>query len=140
MEFNKLGAQKLKNSILLGAIVATLSAIIGFIYAFAQSRAKIIGRKFFKTFVLLPIISPPFMFALSIILLFGRNGLITAGLLHLDRFNIYGLPGLIIVQTISMFPIAYLTLVGVLQAIDPDLETCAMNLGAKRLKTFLTIT
>lgn len=133
-------SKAITNSILLGAIVATLSTIIGFIYAFAQTRAKIVGRNFFKTFVLLPIISPPFMFALSVILLFGRNGLITAGLLHIDRFNIYGLPGLIIVQTISMFPIAYLTLVGILQAIDPDLETCAMNLGAKRLKTFLTVT
>ena len=80
------------------------------------------------------------MFALSVILLFGRNGLITAGVFHLDRFNIYGLPGLIIVQTIGMFPIAYLALIGVLQGIDPDLETCAMNLGAKRLKTFLTVT
>ncbi len=128
------------NSIILGAIVASISTLIGFIYAFAQTRAKIIGRNFFKNIVLLPIISPPFMFALSVILLFGRNGLITAGILHLDRFNIYGLPGLIIVQTISMFPIAYLTLVGILQAIDPDLETCALNLGAKRFKTFITIT
>lgn len=133
-------SRAITNSILLGVIVATISTFIGFIFAFAQTRAKIIGKKFFKSFVLMPIISPPFMFALSIILLFGRNGLITAKLLHLDRFNIYGLPGLIIVQTISMFPIAYLALVGVLQAIDPDLETCAMNLGAKKLKTFLTVT
>lgn len=128
------------NSILLGVIVASISTLVGFIFAFAQARAKIIGRNFFKTIVLLPIVSPPFMFALSIILLFGRNGLITAGLLHLDRFNIYGLPGLIIAQTIGLFPIAYLTLVGILQAIDPDLETCAMNLGAKRVRTFLTVT
>ena len=137
---NKRFSIAIRNSVILGLIVSTISTFIGFVFAFAQVRAKIIGRKFFKSVVLLPIISPPFMFALSIILLFGRNGLITAGLLHLDRFNIYGLPGLIIVQTIGMFPIAYLTLIGVLQAIDPDLETCAMNLGAKRFKTFLTVT
>lgn len=80
---------------------------------------------------ILPIISPPFMFALSVILLFGRNGLITAKLLNLDTGGIYGLKGLIIVQVVTMYPIAYMTLMGILQGIDPDLETCAMNLGAK---------
>jgi len=128
------------NSIILGLIVATSSTLIGFIFAYSQTRAKILGRKIFKVVALLPLVSPPFMFALSVILLFGRNGLITAGLLDIDRFNIYGLPGLVIVQTIGMFPIAYLALVGVLQAIDPDIETCAMNLGAKRFKTFISVT
>ncbi len=128
------------NSTLLGLIVATISTLIGFIFAFALTRTRIPGHRIFKNLVLLPIISPPFMFALSVILLFGRNGLITAGLLGLDRYNIYGLKGLVIVQSIGLFPLAYLTLSGILQAIDPDLETCAMNLGAKRLKTFFTIT
>lgn len=128
------------NSILLGAIVATTSTIIGFIFAYALTRTKVPGQKIFKSFVLLPMISPPFMFALSVILLFGRNGLITAGLLGLDRYNIYGLKGLAIVQTIGLFPLAYLTLSGILQAIDPDLEAGAMNLGAKRLRTFMTVT
>jgi iron(III) transport system permease protein len=130
----------IRNSVTLGVIVATLATAIGFLFAFALTRARIGGRKFFQGMALLPIISPPFMFALSVILLFGRNGLITAKLLGIDMANIYGLKGLIIVQTISMFPIAYMTLSGILQGIDPDLETCAMNLGAKRGKAFLTVT
>ncbi|MEW5815565.1 MAG: iron ABC transporter permease, partial [Spirochaetota bacterium] len=128
------------NSILLGAIVATTATIIGFIFAYALTRAKIPGQKLFKNFVLLPIISPPFMFALSVILLFGRNGLITAGLLKLEGFDVYGLKGLVLVQTIAMFPIAYMTLAGILQSLNPDLEDCSMNLGAKHLHTFLTVT
>lgn len=130
----------IRNSILLGTIVATTSTIIGFIFAYAITRARIHGRRFFQGMALLPIISPPFMFALSVILLFGRNGLITAKLLGMDMANIYGLKGLVIVQTIGMFPIAYMTLSGILQGIDPDLETSAMNLGARRFRVFRTVT
>jgi iron(III) transport system permease protein len=130
----------IRNSITLGTIVATLATIIGFLFAFALTRVRIGGKKFFQGMALLPIISPPFMFALSVILLFGRNGLITSKLLGMDMANVYGLKGLVMVQTISMFPIAYMTLSGILQGIDPDLETCAMNLGAKRGKVFLTVT
>lgn len=132
--------RSIKNSVVLGAIVASLATLIGFLFAFAVTRAKIHGKRFFQGMALLPIISPPFMFALSVILLFGRNGLITAKLLGMDMANIYGLKGLVIVQTIGMFPIAYMTLSGILQSIDPDLETSAMNLGAKRGRVFRTIT
>lgn len=130
----------IRNSVLLGTIVATTATIIGFIFAYAITRARIGGRRFFQGMALLPIISPPFMFALSVILLFGRNGLITSKLLGMDMANIYGLKGLVIVQTIGMFPIAYMTLSGILQGIDPDLETSAMNLGAKRFRVFRTVT
>ncbi len=132
--------KSIMNSIMLGASVATLATFVGFIFAYAIAKGKIKGRGFFQYMAILPIISPPFMFALSVILLFGRNGLITAKLLHLETGGVYGLKGLIIVQVITMYPIAYMTLVGILQGIDPDLETCAMNLGAKRLKTFFTVT
>ena len=122
--------KSIMNSIMLGASVATLATFVGFIFAYAIAKGKIKGRGFFQYMAILPIISPPFMFALSVILLFGRNGLITAKLLHLETGGVYGLKGLIIVQVITMYPIAYMTLVGILQGIDPDLETCAMNLGA----------
>jgi iron(III) transport system permease protein len=132
--------KSIMNSIMLGASVATIATFVGFIFAYAIAKGKIKGRGFFQYMAILPIISPPFMFALSVILLFGRNGLITAKLLHLETGGVYGLKGLVIVQVITMYPIAYMTLVGILQGIDPDLETCAMNLGAKRLKTFFTVT
>ncbi|TVR06545.1 MAG: iron ABC transporter permease [Spirochaetaceae bacterium] len=128
------------NSVWLGAVVATIATTIGFLFAFAIYRGGIKGRRFFQAIAILPIISPPFMFALSVILLFGRNGLITARLLGLDTGGIFGLPGLILVQTVNLFPIAYLTLSGILQGIDPDLETGAMNLGASRFTVFRTIT
>ncbi len=132
--------RSITNSVMLGTVVATIATIVGFVFAFAIYRGGIKGRRFFQTMAILPIISPPFMFALSVILLFGRNGLVTARLLGLDTSGLYGLPGLILVQTVNLFPIAYLTLSGILQNIDPDLETGAMNLGASRFTVFRTIT
>jgi iron(III) transport system permease protein len=128
------------NSVLLGTIVATAATAIGFIFAYAMARIRLPGSGVIKNLLIIPMISPPFMFALSVILLFGRNGLITAGLLGIDRFNIYGLPGLVLVGIVSRFPLAYLTLFGIIRAIDPDLETCAHNLGARSVKTFFSVT
>ena len=128
------------NSIMLGAIVATLATAVAYLFAYSISRTKMAGKKAFKILVYLPIIAPPFMFGIAIILLFGNNGLITAGLFNSYNYSVYGLHGLIITQTVGLFPLAYLMLVGILQGIDPDLETCAMNLGASRLRTFFTVT
>lgn len=128
------------NSLLLGSIVATTATIVGFIFAFTLNRVKIPGVRLFQQMAILPVISPPFMFTLSVILLLGRNGLITKQILGLQNFDIYGLPGLVLVQTISMFPIAYLVLNGVLRTIGGDLEDGAQNLGASKWAVVRTVT
>ncbi len=130
----------LGNSLYLGVIVATISTIVGYAYAYGLNRTNMPAKGFFKQMALLPVISPPFMFGLSIILLLGRNGLITKKLLGLTNFDIYGLPGLVLVQVLTLFPVAYLVLDGVLKAINPDLEDSAFNLGATRSQVFRTIT
>ena len=127
------------NSILLGALTATVSTVIGFLFAFVVTRTTIKGKKFVSLMANLPMISPPFSLTLSLILLFGSNGLITKQLLNL-KWDIYGLDGLVISQTMSMFPIAYLTMLGVLESIDSTLEEASMNLGASRWKVFRTVT
>ncbi len=127
-------------SIRLGILTATFSTIIGFIFAFLITRTSIKGKKFLSTMGILPVISPPFSLSLSLILLFGSNGLITRQLLGLRDFTIYGLGGLTAVQTIGMFPIAFLTLSGVLQAIDSTLEEASLDLNGSRWRTFSKIT
>ncbi len=127
-------------SVHLGLLTATFSTIVGFLFAFLTERTSVGAKKLIGTMATLPVISPPFSLTLSIILLFGNNGLITRRLLGLEHFSIYGLNGLVIVQTIGMFPIAYLTLSSVLKAIDSTLEDAALDLCASRLRTFMTIT
>lgn len=128
------------NSIKLAAIVALLSTIVGYIFAYGVTRIQMPGRKFFNTLVHLPIISPPFILALSIIFLFGRQGIITKGLLGIKNNNVYGFHSLLLIQVISFFPVAYLTLTGILSAIDSSVEDAAMNMGASRVHIFRTVT
>ncbi len=132
--------EALWGSVRLGLWTATTSTLVGFAFAFLVERSSARGKKFISTMATLPVISPPFSLTLSIILLFGNNGLISRQLLGLSHFTIYGLNGLVIVQTIGMFPIAFMTLSSVLRAIDSTVEDAALDLGASRLRTFLTIT
>jgi iron(III) transport system permease protein len=127
-------------SVQLGIITASVSTLIGFAFAFLTERTGVRGKGLIGTMATMPVISPPFSITLSIILLFGNNGLITSQLLGIKNFSVYGLKGLVLVQTIGMFPIAYMTLSSVLKSIDSTVEDAALDLRASRLKTFLTIT
>jgi len=128
------------NSIKLGVISAVIATIVGYIFVFTITRTEVPCKKFLKFMARLPIISRPCVLSLSIIFLFGRKGIITNGLLGITDFNVYGLHSLILVQSLSFFPVAYLTLSRILQAIDPSEEDAALNLGASRWKIFRTVT
>lgn len=132
----------LRNSCLLGLSTATVSTLIGYIFAFYTTRTTISPRwkRFIKALATLPIISPPFSLTLSLVLLFGNNGFITKKLLGIESGPIYGLGGLIAIQTLTMFTIAFSSIEGVLQAIDATTEEASMDLRAGKLKTFLKVT
>ena len=129
------------NSILLGTITATTGTIIGFGFAYALTRTSLPLKGFFRQTITFPVISPPFVVALSAILVFGRAGSLTPFLQRiLGEYSIYGLGGLVFVETIAYGPTAFLVLYGVLQAIDPALEEASMDLGASRARVFTTVT
>ncbi len=132
--------QAFLNSLMMGILTAFFGAIIGFLFAFTISRTDIPLKKFFHIISIIPIISPPFIGALSIIMLFGNNGVITWTLLGIKNFKIYGFKGLIIAQVITFFPVAYITLKGVLESINPTLEDAALDLGGSRWKVFKKVT
>lgn len=136
---SKSSLEALFGSLKLGVCTATLSTLVGFLFAFVLTRTHVRGRKFLGAMATLPVISPPFSLTLSIILLFGNNGLISKAL-GWTNVSIYGLGGLTVVQTMGMFPIAFLTLSGVLEAIDSTLEDVALDLSATRWTTFCTVT
>ena len=124
----------------LGLIVAVIATFIGYVFAYTVTRVNVPGKGFFKTMATLPILSPPFVLSLSIIFLFGKQGLISKNLLGITGSSVYGLKSLIVVQVMSFFPIAYLTLSGILTSIDASVEDAACNMGAGRWKTFWTVT
>jgi len=133
--------QPLIHSLTLGVTVSILGTIVGFVFAYAITRVDIPWKRFFNITATFPIIAPPFMMSLSAILLFGKQGFVSKLILqNMIQFQIYGFYGLLMVETLTYFSTAYLTLYGVLQAIDPALEDAALDLGASKGKIFRSIT
>lgn len=128
------------NTLMLAVVVGVLATGIGFLFAYCTSHLDIKGKRLFSLMAMMPMVSPPFSVALSIIMLFGSRGLVTYNLLGWTNTNIYGLKGLIFVQTISYFPIAFLLLAGMLRSIDPSIEEAARDLGSSKWRVFTTIT
>ena len=127
------------NTLMIGALSTVTAVMLGFLFAYATSRPDVPLRNLFKLIAILPLVSPPFVGGLAFILLFGRRGVITYSILGL-RGDIYGWHGLWMVQTFAFFPIAYLTLAGVLRRINPTLEYAAQDLGAHGFRVFRTVT
>lgn len=128
------------NSLKLGIFSAILSTFIGFVFAYSVTRTNMVGKPFFNFVAVFPVVSPPFVLALAMILLFGSSGIISKEIIGLSETNVFGFKSLLIIQAMSFSPIAYLNLKGVLETMDPSLEDSALNLGASRWKLFYTIT
>ncbi|MCQ2748766.1 MAG: iron ABC transporter permease [Clostridia bacterium] len=130
------------NTLSVGFLVGIMSTIIGLLFAYVEvyvKQNKFVGG-LFKVISMLPVVSPPFVLSLSMIMLFGKAGLITRYLLHIYDNSVYGFWGIAIVQTLTFFPVCYMMLKGLLKNIDPSLEEAARDMGASRMKVFLTVT
>ena len=130
----------LVNSLQVAALVGVVGTALGFVIAFTLTRTNVPFKRALHMLTLLPIISPPFVGAISILFLFGFNGLVTRQLLGLQDFNIYGRWGVIASQIFTFAPLAYLSLRGVLQSINPTLEDAAFNIGASKWQAFWKVT
>jgi iron(III) transport system permease protein len=132
----------LVNSLLLAALVGIAGTVLGFAFALLAVRANLprwVSRAL-DAVVLLPLISPPFTAAIALIFALGPRGLISYHVFGLTRVNIYGLWGTLLSETLTYFPIAYLTLKAVLANVDANLEDSAFSLGARRWRVFRTVT
>ncbi|WP_024822261.1 ABC transporter permease [Aminobacterium mobile] len=129
------------NSLALATAVSTTGTFIGFLFAFAVTRIPLPQpvKWFLGAVVVLPFVSPPFTSSIALTMVLGPNGLLLK-LLHAPDFNIYGFWGTWIAETLTYFPVAFLTLTAVLKAIDPNLEDAAMSMGNTSWGTFRTVT
>ncbi len=131
------------NTLKVGFLVGIASSLIGLLFAYVEVyvkvRSKFMGG-LFKVVSMLPVVSPPFVLSLSMIMLFGKAGIITRFLLKIYDNSVYGFWGIAIVQTLTFFPVCYMMLKGLLKNIDPSLEEAARDMGASRFKVFMTVT
>ncbi len=130
------------NTLKVGFLVGILSTIVGLLFAYVEVYVKLwkIVGGLFKVVSMLPVVSPPFVLSLSMIMLFGKAGIITRQWLKIYDNSVYGFWGIVIVQTLTFFPVCYMMLKGLLKNIDPSLEEAARDMGASRWKVFATVT
>jgi iron(III) transport system permease protein len=128
----------LRNTIVLGVLVGTVGTAIGLLFAFVQARLAVPGKRILHVLALVPIVSPPFAVATATIVLYGRRGAISYGVFGIEH-DIYGLEGLVFVLSLSLFPVAYLGLLGMMRALDPALEEVAMVMGAGTRQVVRTV-
>ena len=131
------------NTLKVGFLVGILSTIVGLLFAYVEEYVQL-KTKFmeglFKVVSMLPVVSPPFVLSLSVIMLFGKAGIITRHLLGIYDNNVYGFWGICLVQTLTFFPVCYMMFKGLLRNIDPSLEEAARDMGASRMKVFTSVT
>jgi iron(III) transport system permease protein len=132
------------NTLVLGTLAATLSTALGLALALLMARSNFRWKGALRAISILPIITPPFVVGVAIIVLFGRTGLVTGWVADLFDLRpsrwVYGLPGILMAQTLAFAPITFLVLLGTVEAINPTLEEASRTLGARRLQTFRTVT
>ena len=132
-------------SLVLGAATVAASSVIGIAVAFLLVRFDFPGRSLFGYLTMIPIISPPLVGTLGFIFILGRAGSINV--LLQDVFDLlrpinflYGLHGVVLVETLHLFPMITLNVVDALGKIDPSLEEAAESVGARGWRKFWTVT
>ena len=133
----------ISNTLKVGFAVGIFSTLLGLLFAYVEVyvkvRSKFMGG-LFQVVSMLPVVSPPFVLSLSMIMLFGKAGIITRYLLKIYDNSVYGFWGITIVQTLTFFPVCYMMLKGLLKNIDPSLEEAARDMGASRFQVFKDVT
>ena len=131
------------NTLKVGFAVGIFSTILGLLFAYVEVYVKVRSKfmsGLFQVVSMLPVVSPPFVLSLSMIMLFGKAGIITRYLLKIYDNSVYGFWGITIVQTLTFFPVCYMMLKGLLKNIDPSLEEAARDMGASRFQVFADVT
>ncbi|KPK14100.1 MAG: ABC transporter permease [Betaproteobacteria bacterium SG8_41] len=130
------------NSMYVAGMSVVFASLIALPLAYFTVRFHFRGAILIQTLGVIPLIMPPFVGAVAMQLLFGRNGSLN---LLLDRFFGFtipimdGLNGVIFVESIHYFPFILLNLSAALANIDRAMEEAAQNLGASGIKLFRQI-
>jgi iron(III) transport system permease protein len=133
------------NAILVGASVTFMCAVVSVPLAILTVRYEFPGRKLFGGLLLVPLILPPFVGGLGLRLILGRLGPLTVllgrgGGSGIDWLGKYRLVGVILVETLHLYPVMLLNVQASLANLDPAMEQAAANLGASRWTVLRRIT
>ncbi|MCL4067489.1 ABC transporter permease subunit [Pseudomonas sp. GX19020] len=126
------------NSMVMSGLTALICVSLGLVIAYAMSRSRIPLRWLVSLALILPLLAPSLVQALGLIFMFGRNGLLNY--LTGMQMQIYGLPGLVIANSMYALPQAVMILAVALRYADRRQYDAALVLGASPWRRFVDIT
>jgi len=138
--------EALGNSLVLGISVGALCTVFGVPMAWAVSRTDMPGKGLVWAAILGTFIVPSYLGAVAWILLAGPNAgwlnRVYIGLTGAEAgpFNIYSMPGLVLVVASYSFPYMFVFTRSALDLISSEMEDAAHTLGAGVLRTTLRVT
>ena len=127
--------EALWNSVVIAAGVTVLSTVLGVFFAWLVTRTDLPFKNLMKLLFVVPFMLPSFIGAIAWkILLSPRGGYLNVFLMKLfglenSLFNIYTMTGIIIVETMYLFPFVFIQVSGALERMDPTLEESALISG-----------
>ena len=135
----------LVNSLLLGAATVVTTSILGIAIAFLLMRYDFPGRNLFSYLTIIPMIMPPMVGVMGFVFILGRAGTVNVILMDylgfLKPINfMYGIQGVLLVETLHLFPLMTLSIVDALGKISPSLDEAAESVGSRGLRKFWDIT
>ena len=130
------------NSVYVSGMSVALASLFALPLATLTTRFAFRGALLIQTLGFIPLIMPPFVGAVAMQLLFGRNG--TVNLLFDEWFGfkipfMEGLNGVIFVEAVHYFPFILINLSAALRNIDRAMEEAAQNLGCSGFRLFRRI-
>lgn len=123
-----------------------ISFSVGAGLAWLVVRTNVPLKGLFFTLGLVPLLIPGILHSIGwIFLLSPKIGLINRALVDLlglaqPPFDIYTIPGMIWVESLSLIPLVFLLLYGALQSMDPALEESATMSGSSTFTTLRRVT
>ena len=130
-------AQSLFNSLWISATSSTLCVALAYGYAYGVVRSCMPLAALFRAIALVPLLAPSLLMAISLIYLFGAQGLLKSWLLG---GSAYGPFGIILGSVLWTFPHALMILCTTLASGDARLYEAAATLGAGRWRSFCQVT
>jgi iron(III) transport system permease protein len=137
--------RSLWNSLVLGVAAVITTSVVGIAVAFLIIRYDFPGRNLFGYLTMLPMILPPLVGVLGFVFILGRAGTVNVilhdwfGLDHPINF-MYGMHGVLLVETVHLFPLMTLSILDSLSKVDPALEEAAQGMGARGWRRFRDVT
>jgi len=133
------------NTLLLSTLVLLTTTLFGVPLAYILARYRTRWKTVFTALILLPIVLPAYAGVFAFIIFFGKYGtlnllLVETGLIKTPINFIYGLHGLVFIQSLHMLPFIVLGLSAGFTTIDPSFEEAAEVEGASGFRRFFTVT